>query len=131
MINLECKIHGSASISHGPLPIVRADPVLVLQLWQSLISNAITFQSKERQPLITISAEENALEWIFSLTDNGIGIRMEDTERIFTLFQRICSVADYPGAGIGLATCKKIVERHNGRLWVESTIAMGTTFSSA
>ena len=107
---------------------MRADPVLLLQLWQNLISNAIEFQSKERLPLITISADESAMEWIFAITDNGIGIRTEDTERIFTLFQRIYSVADYPGTGIGLATCKKIVERHNGRLWVESTVDVGTTF---
>ena len=92
------------------------------------MSNAIKFTAKDRLPKVVINVCESEHEWVFSVADNGIGIRAEDTERIFTLFQRVYSASEYPGTGIGLATCKKIVERHHGRLWLESTIDVGTTF---
>ena len=127
--NLAQKIRDThATIDCKPLPPVVADPVLLGQLLQNLVSNAIKFTAKDRLPKVVINACESAHEWVFSVADNGIGIRAEDTERIFTLFQRVYSASEYPGTGIGLATCKKIVERHHGRLWLESTIDVGTTF---
>ena len=129
LLNLEQKILDThALIDCRPLPPIVADPVLLGQLFQNLISNAIKFTAKDRQPKVVIDARESDLEWVFSVADNGIGIRDEDTERIFTLFQRLHSTSDYSGTGIGLATCRRIVERHHGRLWVESTIDVGTTF---
>ncbi len=98
------------------------------QLLQNLFSNAIKFKSDTRILVISIAANEADREWVFSVADNGIGIRAEDTERIFKLFQRVHSAVQYPGTGIGLATCKKITDRHGGRLWVESTLDVGTTF---
>ena len=127
--NLEQKIRDThATIDCRPLPPVVADPVLLGQLLQNLVSNAIKFTAKDRLPKVVINVCESEHEWVFSVADNGIGIRAEDTERIFTLFQRVYSASEYPGTGIGLATCKKIVERHHGRLWLESTIDVGTTF---
>ena len=129
LVNLEQKIRDThATIDCRPLPPVVADRVLLGQLLQNLVSNAIKFTAKDRLPKIVINARESEHEWVFSVADNGIGIRAEDTERIFTLFQRLYSSSEYPGTGIGLATCKKIVERHHGRLWVESIIDVGTTF---
>lgn len=129
MANLEYKINAAqASVECGSLPVIVADPVLFVQLLQNLISNAIKFKSKECLPKIMITGDVENSEWIFSVSDNGIGIRPEDLKRIFTLFQRVHSTAEYPGTGIGLATCKKITERHGGRLWVESSINVGTTF---
>ncbi len=127
--NLEKKIvEASAVIEIGPLPQVVADPTLFAQLIQNLVSNAVKFKHKDRTVVVALSAREDEREWVFTVADNGIGIRAEDTERIFGLFQRVHAVSEYPGAGIGLATCKKIVERHGGRLWVESTIDIGTAF---
>lgn len=127
--NLELKIASAqGSIEIGVLPAIVADPVLMAQLLQNLFSNAIKFKSDTRILVISIAANEADREWVFSVADNGIGIRAEDTERIFKLFQRVHSAVQYPGTGIGLATCKKITDRHGGRLWVESTLDVGTTF---
>jgi two-component system CheB/CheR fusion protein len=127
--NLEDKIaKAQASVTVERLPLVTADPTLLTQLLQNLVSNGVKFRSKVRPPVITISAREEADEWVIVVADNGIGIRSQDTARIFTLFQRAHSAAEYPGTGIGLATCKKIAERHGGRLWLESTLDLGTTF---
>ncbi len=129
VLNLERKIgKAKATIEVGPLPTVVADPVLLTQLLQNLVSNALKFKSKDRAAVVAISAHEAEREWEFAVADNGIGIRAEDTERIFALFQRLHTAAEYPGAGIGLATCRKIVERHGWRLWVESVVDVGTTF---
>ena len=129
LLNLEQKIHvAGAAIDCGLLPSIVADPVLFGQLLQNLVSNAIKFGAKDRQPKVIITAHESEREWTFSVADNGIGIGAEDLERIFILFQKLHPAAEYPGSGIGLATCRKIVERHGGRLWVESTIGVGTTF---
>ncbi len=126
--NLENKIaKAQASVTVEHLPLVTADPLLITQLLQNLVSNGVKFRSKDRPSVVAISAREEADEWVIVVADNGIGIRSQDTVRIFTLFQRAHSAAEYPGTGIGLATCKKIAERHGGRLWLESEIGVGTT----
>lgn len=127
--HLENKItKAGTTIIIGPMPTVLADATLLTQLLQNLISNGIKFRRRDHPSTIAISSLDQRDEWVLSVTDNGIGIRPQDRERIFKLFQRVHAVADYPGTGIGLATCKKIVERHHGRLWLESTLDVGTTF---
>jgi light-regulated signal transduction histidine kinase (bacteriophytochrome) len=117
----------SAVVTQDPLPVVMADPIQLNQLLQNLISNAIKFHGEEK-PNIHISAERNEKEWVFSVSDNGIGMPAEHRERIFEIFQRLHNKKEYPGTGIGLSTCKKIVERHGGRIWVKSEIGKGSTF---
>jgi signal transduction histidine kinase len=114
-------------VTHDPLPEVMADPIQLNQLLQNLISNAIKFHGEEK-PYIHISAERKEKEWVFSVSDNGIGIPAEYSEKIFEMFQRLHNKKEYPGTGIGLATCKKIVERHGGHIWVESNPGRGSTF---
>jgi light-regulated signal transduction histidine kinase (bacteriophytochrome) len=128
--NLSTAIEESqAKVTTSPdLPKVKADPSQFAQLLQNLISNAIKFRSPDRAPEITISAKHQDNEWIFCVADNGIGFEMEYAQRIFIVFQRLHSRGKYPGTGIGLAICKRIVERHNGRIWVESQPAQGTAF---
>lgn len=116
-----------AVITHGPLPTVMADERQFLHLLQNLLSNALKFRGPE-PPRIHISAERRGEEWLFSVRDNGIGIDPQYSERIFILFQRLHTNAEYPGTGIGLALCKKIVERHGGRIWMESQAGQGATF---
>ncbi|MCD4845000.1 MAG: PAS domain S-box protein [Methanosarcinales archaeon] len=128
LINLKMAIGDSyAMITHDPLPTIMADGSQLTQLLQNLISNAIKFQGDET-PRIHISAEQKDDEWEFSVADNGIGIKPEFFDRIFVIFQRLHSREEYSGTGIGLAVCKKIVERHGGRIWVESVPGKGTTF---
>jgi len=117
----------SAVITHDPLPEVMGDSTQITQLLQNLISNAIKFR-REEPPRIHISAEEISGEWIFSVRDNGMGIEEDHKKRIFLIFQRLHSKSDYPGTGIGLAICKKIVERNGGRIWLESEPGKGTVF---
>jgi len=114
-------------VTSNSLPTVMADDVQLTQLFQNLISNAIKFHG-EAPPRIDVSAEKKSKKWVFSFRDNGIGIQSEYAERIFQMFQRLHSRQDYPGTGIGLAICKKIVERHGGRIWVESQPGKGSTF---
>jgi light-regulated signal transduction histidine kinase (bacteriophytochrome) len=126
--NLKVAIAESRTVvTHDPLPTVMGDEIQLIQLFQNLIGNAVKFRREERLQ-VHISAVPRENEWVFSISDNGIGMESEYFERIFTLFQRLHSKSEYPGTGIGLAVCKKIVERHQGRIWVESTLGVGSTF---
>ena len=126
--NLNAAIQESgAVIRRGPLPVVIADSSQLVQVFQNLIGNAIKFRGPEA-PSIQVSAEAKANEWIFSVTDNGIGIASEQAENVFVIFRRLHTRAEYPGNGIGLSVCKKIVERHGGRIWVKSEAGRGSTF---
>jgi PAS domain S-box-containing protein len=116
-----------ATVSYGHLPDVVADSTQLAQVFQNLIINGIKFHSEET-PQICISAEKKASEWQFSVQDNGIGIDPQYSEKIFEVFKRLHKKEEYPGTGIGLAVCKKIVERHDGRIWVESELGKGSTF---
>jgi PAS domain S-box-containing protein len=116
-----------ATVSHCSLPEVMADSTQLVQVFQNLIINGIKFHSEE-PPKIHISAEKKASEWIFSVQDNGIGIDPQYSKKIFEVFKRLHKKEEYPGTGIGLAVCKKIVERHGGRIWVESELGKGSTF---
>jgi signal transduction histidine kinase len=116
-----------ASVTHGPLPVVTGDEGQLVQLLQNLVGNAIKFRGPA-PPVVHVSARPVDREWIFAVTDNGVGIEPQYFERIFVIFQRLHARESYPGTGIGLALCKKIVERHGGRMWVESTPGVGSTF---
>ena len=126
--NLQIAIEDSrAKITHDPLPTVTGDATQLGQLFQNLIGNAIKFRG-EKVPAVHVMAERQADEWLFSFRDDGIGIDCQYAERIFVIFQRLHTKEEYPGTGIGLALCKKIVERHSGRIWVESEPQKGSTF---
>jgi signal transduction histidine kinase len=116
-----------AMISREPLPVVVADEIQLCQLFQNLIGNAIKFKGQS-VPRIHISAERNGTGWKIAVRDNGIGIDPEHNERIFVIFQRLHTKTQYPGTGIGLAICKKIAERHGGRIWAEASPGGGSTF---
>ena len=117
----------STVIYQDPLPVVLGDEVQLLQVFQNLIANAIKFRGPE-SPQIQVTADRQGPEWVFAIRDNGIGIAPEHQERIFSIFQRLHQRSEYPGTGIGLAICKKVVERHGGRIWVESQPGKGSTF---
>jgi light-regulated signal transduction histidine kinase (bacteriophytochrome) len=104
-----------------------AESTQIGQVFQNLILNGIKYHGEEA-PKIYISAMKQGMEWIFSVKDNGIGIDPQYSNRIFEIFKRLNSRDKYPGTGIGLAICKKIVERHGGRIWVESELGKGSTF---
>ena len=126
--NLDVAISESrAIVEYDNLPTVICDGLQITQLFQNLINNAIKFR-KDQMPHIRIRAEEKGDEWVFSVCDNGIGIDPRHAERIFIVFQRLHGRHEYPGTGIGLAICKKIVERHGGCIWIESEPGQGSTF---
>jgi PAS domain S-box-containing protein len=126
--NLYAMIEESgAHIAHDDLPVITGDESQMVRLWQNLLSNAIKFRG-ERRPEIFIGVTEKPAHWLFSVRDNGIGIEPQFADRIFKVFQRLHTQREYPGSGIGLAVCRKIVERHGGRIWMESHPGRGTTF---
>ena len=116
-----------AKINIGKLPTLEANRNELLQLFQNLLSNALKYRG-EKTPEITVSSEENVHEWVFSVEDNGIGIDPRYTEKIFDMFARLHGKTSYSGTGIGLAICKKIVETHGGRIWVQSEPGSGSIF---
>ena len=118
----------AALIAIDDLPLIHADEMQILQVFQNLIENAIKFKKKTELPKIHISSTRQKNRYKFSVADNGIGIEMQYHDRVFTIFQRLHSVKHYPGTGIGLSICKRIVERHGGTIWFESTVNEGTTF---
>lgn len=126
--NLEVTIReASAEVTKAQLPVVMADFKQMVQLLQNLIANAIKFHS-HRPPAVTLTAFRKDDHWLFAVTDNGIGIDPAFSEKVFVIFQRLHGKGEYPGTGIGLAICKKVVERHGGRIWVESEPGQGSTF---
>lgn len=128
LTNLQVAVDESgAVITHHPLPAVMADASQLTQVFQNLIGNAIKFCSQEL-PRIHVAAEPRGNEWLFSIRDNGIGIDPQYHDRIFDMSQRLHSRTEYPGSGVGLAICDKVVKRHGGRIWVESQTGKGATF---
>jgi chemotaxis family two-component system sensor kinase Cph1 len=128
LTNLSATIkENHAIITNDDLPTVMADKIQLVQLLQNLIGNAIKFQSEE-QPRIHISVRDKGPEWLFSINDNGIGFDPEYKDRIFVIFQRLNPKNKYPGTGMGLAICKRIIERHNGQIWADSEPGKGSTF---
>ncbi|MGB7272086.1 MAG: ATP-binding protein [Geitlerinemataceae cyanobacterium] len=117
-----------AVVTADALPVVRADPRQMVQLLTNLIGNAIKYRSDDTAPRIHIAVESQPDKWRFEVCDNGIGIESEYFDRIFQIFQRLHSAKAYPGTGIGLASCKKIVESYGGEIWVESTLNSGSSF---
>jgi PAS domain S-box-containing protein len=127
--NLTDKINSSdAQITVVPLPTINCSPIYMSSLFQNLLSNAIKFTKKDTPPQITISYEEREQDWLFKVQDNGIGISKKSQTEIFIMFRRLHNQDDYTGHGIGLAHCKRIVELHNGELWLESSTGAGCTF---
>jgi PAS domain S-box-containing protein len=128
MRNLAALIEeNKAVITHDDLPTVRADTSQLVLVFQNLLANAIKFR-REDPPRIHVSARDRGGEWVFTVKDNGIGIELRHADRVFVIFQRLHSHEEYPGTGIGLAVCKRIVERHGGIIWFESGPENGTTF---
>jgi signal transduction histidine kinase len=126
--NLKIRIEElGARLTHGPLPVVMGERIQLIQLLQNLFANALKFHGPEK-PEVRLTARKKGKEWIFECQDNGIGIDPKYFERIFIVFQRLHTREEYEGMGVGLAVCRKIVERHGGRIWVESKIGKGSRF---
>jgi PAS domain S-box-containing protein len=117
----------AAAVTHGPLPPILGDPTQLPQLFQNLIGNALKF-CEAGPPQVHVTADRDGGQWVFAVRDNGIGIAPQHSQRIFQIFQRLHGRKEYPGTGMGLAICKKVVERHGGRIWVVSQPGEGSTF---
>jgi len=126
LLNLKASIIENKAVVTHKLPVVMADGGQLVQLLQNLIGNAVKFHGKD-PPRVHISVKENGSEYMFSVRDNGIGIAPEYFDRLFKIFQRLHTREEYPGSGIGLAVCKRIVERYGGRIWIESEVGKGST----
>jgi signal transduction histidine kinase len=120
-------VEAKAEVDLGPLPTVRGEATLLTVLFRNLIGNALKFRGAA-PPAVSITAERDGSEWLFTCSDNGIGIDPEYADRVFVIFQRLHGRDEYAGTGIGLAMCRKIVEHHGGRIWLEPTTGPGTTF---
>jgi light-regulated signal transduction histidine kinase (bacteriophytochrome) len=126
--NLQMAVsEAQAQVTHDRLPLVVGDGSQLIQLFQNLIGNSLKFRGTEI-PSVHVSAHDSGREWLFTVRDNGIGIDPQHAQKIFVMFQRLHMRSEYPGTGIGLAICKKIVEYHGGRIWVESHPGCGSTF---
>jgi len=129
LTNLRAAIQGSgATLTQDKLPTIHCDEAQLAQLFQNLIGNALKFRKPDAAPAVHVGAADRGAEWEFTVRDNGIGIEPQYFERIFMVFQRLHDKGEYPGTGIGLAIVKKVVERHGGRIWVQSQPGAGTTF---
>jgi light-regulated signal transduction histidine kinase (bacteriophytochrome) len=129
LINLRATIEqNGAVVTHDPLPAIRTDETQLTQIFQNLVGNAIKYRSAEAPRIHVAAAKNGGNEWIFSVRDNGLGIDPQYFEKIFILFQRLHGREEFEGTGIGLAICKKILDRQGGRIWVESQPEKGSTF---
>ncbi|HEX2896714.1 MAG TPA: ATP-binding protein [candidate division Zixibacteria bacterium] len=129
LANLKASIDSNnARITHDPLPMIVADKLQLSQVFQNLLGNAIKFKG-DQTPAIHIGVNKRDNDWLFYVKDNGIGFDPEFSEKVFIIFQRLHTRNEYPGTGIGLSLCKKIVERHGGRIWVDSAPGNGSTFN--
>nr|MBA3970985.1 GHKL domain-containing protein [Bacteroidota bacterium] len=121
-------VESQAKIRFTPLPVIKGNQLEIKLLFQNLISNSLKFKKEKVNIDIQVTAEEKESEFLFAIKDNGIGIETQYKEKIFIIFQRLHTSEEYPGTGIGLATCKKIVVRHGGDIWVDSKVGLGSTF---
>lgn len=117
----------AATVSVGNLPVVMGDRTQLLQLFMNLLGNGLKY-CRDRAPVLHVSAEQKGTEWVFAVADNGIGIEAKHQQKIFEIFKRLHSQSEYAGTGIGLAVCQRIVDRHHGKIWVESTPGLGSIF---
>ena len=117
-----------AVVTVGAMPVLECDQSQMVSLFQNLIGNSIKYRQPDVPPIITVEIRQEGDEWIFGVRDNGIGIDPQYRDRIFIIFQRLHTPGTYDGTGIGLAICKRIVERHGGRIWMESEPGKGAAF---
>ncbi|MGB9936484.1 MAG: sensor histidine kinase [Methanobacterium sp.] len=129
LLNLESSIKEcNAKVTSKNLPVLFGDKDQITRVFQNFIGNALKFRKKGVSPQINIQVKENDAEYIFSVSDNGIGLEEQYSDKIFEVFKRLHTIGEYEGAGIGLAIIKRIIDRHNGRVWVESSLGKGSTF---
>jgi light-regulated signal transduction histidine kinase (bacteriophytochrome) len=129
LLNLQKVIkETNAKVSNNDLPEIYGKSIAITSLFQNLISNAIKYQKKNSIPQIEIEAKPYGQYWLFKFTDNGIGIDKQHLNKIFMPFKRVYSKYEFPGTGMGLAICKRIINRHQGEIWVESTLEQGSSF---
>jgi light-regulated signal transduction histidine kinase (bacteriophytochrome) len=128
VMNLQMSIADSrAIITNDPLPTLRIDKMQFMQVLQNLIGNALKYRRAGEPPHVHVSAQHERAQWVFSIRDNGIGFDQRNAERVFGVFKRLHG-KEYPGTGIGLSICKKIIERNGGKIWASSTLGQGSTF---